>query len=243
MKRSWIIAAVMTACLAALPPYTAVSAAGYGQGKAVNEQNQPLGALEFQSQYADYGAFALNNAPKRILLTFDQGYENGYTDDILDTLKEQGVTALFFVTGDYAKREPELIRRMIAEGHAVGNHGMTHASAPTLSEEALREEIMSLHDYVLDNYGYEMQYFRPPCGEYDAETLQTVQSLGYQTVFWSFAYVDWNPDSQPDPQEALCRLTDAAHDGAIYLLHSVSSTNAAVLGDAITALREKGYVL
>lgn len=231
-------------CLAALSlPGTVVSAAGYGQGKAVNEENQPLGALEFQAQYADYGACAMNEEPQRILLTFDQGYENGYTARILDTLKEKNVTALFFITGDYAKREPELIRRMIAEGHMIGNHGMAHAAAPALSKQELETEIMSLHDYVLEQYGYEMQYFRPPCGEYDAQTLQTVQELGYRTVFWSFAYVDWNPDSQPDPQDALCTLTDAAHSGAVYLLHSVSETNAAVLGDAIDAMREKGFIL
>ncbi len=217
------------------------NAAGYGQGKAVNEQNQPTGAIEFQAQYAQNDACALTQAEDSILLTFDQGYENGYTTQILDTLKAQNVKALFFITGDYAKSEPQLINRMLAEGHAIGNHGMKHLKTSELCPDALREEIGTLHDYVLQTYGYEMQYFRPPCGDYDAEALEIAQEMGYKTVFWSFAYVDWNTDAQPDLQAAKQTLVDAAHPGAIYLLHSVSSTNAAVLGDVIAELKAKGY--
>ncbi|MDD5947964.1 MAG: polysaccharide deacetylase family protein [Oscillospiraceae bacterium] len=239
MKRTFVSicsAMMMAACI----PISA-NAAGYGQGKAVNGQNQPTGALEFQAQYAQNDAYALTEAADSILLTFDQGYENGYTAKILDTLKEHHVKALFFITGDYAKSEPQLINRMIAEGHALGNHGMRHLKASELSAEALREEIGSLHSYVLQNYGYEMQYYRPPCGDYDAEALQTVQEMGYKTVFWSFAYVDWNTDAQPDPETAKQTLIQAAHPNGIYLLHSVSSANAAVLGDVITELKAMGY--
>ena len=242
MKRCFFSLIACCALLMQLPAPSA-DALGYGQGTAVDSQNCPLGAAEFQAQYEGLGAYALSNDSNQILLTFDQGYENGYTASILDTLKEHHVTALFFVTGDYAKRNPELIRRMIREGHAIGNHGMRHAAAPALSQDALRAEIMELHDFVLQEYDYEMQYFRPPCGEYSEAVLQSVQELGYQTVFWSFAYVDWNPDQQPDPQWALHTLTDAAHGGAIYLLHSVSATNAEVLGSLIDALQEKGYQL
>ena len=219
------------------------SAEGYGQGRLRDAQNRPTGAIAFQEEYGEYGAYALSEDSSRIILTFDQGYENGYTAQILDTLKEKNATAIFFLTGDYAKKEKELVRRMIAEGHMLGNHGMTHAAIPALSDAELEEEIMSLHRYMLSEYGYEMQYFRPPCGEYDMLSLAKVQSLGYRTVFWSAAHVDWKTDDQPEPSAALDTLTDAAHGGAVYLLHSVSSTNAKILGDLIDGLRAKGYTV
>lgn len=241
MKRiPFVLAGLAAVCM--LPAYSA-AAAGYGQGTECDAANRPTGALSFQEEYAEFGAYALSADENRIILTFDQGYENGYTAAILDTLKEKNATAVFFLTGDYAKREPELVQRMIREGHMLGNHGMQHAAIPTLSDAELETEVMSLHRYVQEQYGYEMQYFRPPCGEYDARTLAKVQSMGYRTVFWSMAYVDWNVDAQPEPQAALTRLTQAAHGGAIYLLHSVSSTNAAILGDLIDALRAEGYTV
>lgn len=233
-------------CCAALlyaVPVLPASAIGYGQGRQTDAMNRPTGALEFNAEYSEYGACALSADPKRIILTFDQGYENGYTAQILDTLRDKGVTAIFFLTGDYAQKESALVERMIREGHTLGNHGMTHAAIPTLSSAALEEEVMRLHCYVRDHYGYEMQYFRPPCGEYDAASLIQVQSLGYHTVFWSAAHVDWKTDAQPDPRAALTDLTDMAHGGAVYLLHSVSVTNAQILGDLIDALRSKGYIL
>ncbi len=219
------------------------SAAGYGQGVEVDGENRPLGALEFQGEYADYGAYAMTEEENRILLTFDQGYENGYTAAILDTLQEKGVTAIFFLTGDYAKSEPELIQRMIDEGHVLGNHSMNHQSFPTLSQEEAQEELMALHQYVLEEYDYTMQYFRFPCGEYSEETLSLVQENGYRTLFWSDAYVDWEVDAQPDPTESLQRLQSHAHSGEILLLHSVSETNAMLLGDLIDGLREDGFTV
>ena len=216
---------------------------GYGQGTAVDGQNRPLGAAQFNEQYADLGAFAMTGDSSRIMITFDQGYENGYTSKILDTLKEKNVKAIFFLTGDYAKKEPALVKRMIAEGHVLGNHGMKHASLPTLSEKEAEEEIMSLHNYVMNNYGYQMQFFRCPCGEYSDAALETVQKCGYRTVFWSYAYVDWKTDAQPDRSEALKKLCDSAHGGEILLLHSVSSTNAEILGDVIDGLRAKGFTV
>ena len=220
-----------------------VSAAGYGQGRLRDAQNRPTDAVTFQAQYAPLDACALTEDEHRILLTFDQGYENGYTAAILDTLKEKQVRALFFLTGDYAKRESSLVQRMIDEGHCLGNHGMKHLALPTLTAAETENEIMELHRFVQAQYGYEMQYFRPPCGEYDADALKTVQSLGYRTVFWSAAHVDWMTDRQPDPQKALADLTDMAHGGAVYLLHSVSSTNAQILGSLIDSLRAKGYTV
>lgn len=230
--------------MTAIPVYAADSRKiGYGQGTAVDSENRPLGAMEFNSRYSGLDAYALSEEDKRIILTFDQGYENGYTSKILDTLKEKEVHAIFFLTGDYAKKEPELVKRMIAEGHVLGNHGMTHASLPELSEEKAKEEIMSLHEYVRNNYGYVMQYFRCPCGEYSEAALETVKNCGYKTLFWSCAYVDWKTDSQPEPSEAERKLVESAHSGEILLLHSVSSTNAQILGDVIDKLRAEGFTL
>lgn len=234
-----ILTALTVFCCAGVP----ASAAGYGQGKQRDAQNRPVGAVEFRDAYADLGAYPLSDDSSRIILTFDQGYENGYTAKILDTLRDRNVTAIFFLTGDYAKKEPALVRRMIAEGHMLGNHGMQHLAAPTLSDAELEQEIMDLHRYVLEQYGCEMQYFRPPCGEYDERVLEKVRQLGYRTVFWSYAYVDWKTDAQPAPAEALAGLTGAAHGGAIYLLHAVSATNAEVLGALIDSLREKGFTV
>lgn len=233
-------------CTAVLIPTSVAGAAstaviGYGQGTAVDGENRPLDALAFDAQYHNLDAYATTPEENRIILTFDQGYENGYTAQILDTLREKNATAIFFLTGDYAVKETDLVQRMIDEGHMLGNHGMTHASLPKLTAQEAKAEIMELHDYVLTNYDYEMQYFRCPCGEYSEAALAEVQACGYRTVFWSDAYVDWNTDAQPDPAASLQRLTDHAHSGEILLLHSVSATNAQILGDVIDALREKGF--
>jgi peptidoglycan-N-acetylmuramic acid deacetylase len=233
---------------AAVFPCTAVYAAdttkiGYGQGTAVDEKNRPADAVQFNSRFGDLDAFALSGDDKRIIITFDQGYENGYTAKILDTLREKDVQAIFFLTGPYAKTESALVKRMIDEGHILGNHGMTHASLPTLSDEDAKKEIQSLHNYVMNNYGYQMQYFRCPCGEYSEKALETVRECGYRTLFWSSAYVDWNTDCQPAPAESLKKLTDAAHGGEILLLHSVSATNAEILGQLIDNFRAKGFTV
>ncbi len=235
--------ALLTASLGNLMTVSAGTAIGYGQGTQVNDANVPLGALDFDAQYGKYNAYATTPDRSRIIITFDQGYENGFTGNILDTLKEKQVSAIFFLTGDYAKKEQALVRRMIAEGHMLGNHGMTHASLPLLDDAAAREEIMSLHDYVQKEYDYTMQYFRCPCGEYSEQALKTVQSCNYKTLFWSGAHVDWLTDKQPDPAQSLEKLTSTAHGGEILLLHSVSATNAQILGELIDRLRENGYTV
>jgi peptidoglycan-N-acetylmuramic acid deacetylase len=209
----------------------------------VDGDNVPLGALDFDAQYRQYDAYATTPDKNRIILTFDQGYENGYTDEILNVLAEKQVSAIFFLTGDYARKETALVNRMIAEGHMLGNHGMTHASLPSLDTDSACAEIADLHEYVLEKYGYSMQYFRCPCGEYSEEALRTAQSLGYKTLFWSMAYVDWLTDNQPEPAAALQKLTQTAHGGEILLLHSVSSTNTEILGELIDNLREQGYTV
>lgn len=243
MRLTALAAAALIA--ANVPSIAALSAdstkIGYGQGTAVDSNNVPADAAEFNSRYGDLDACALSEDDNRIIITFDQGYENGYTEKILDTLKEKNVSAIFFLTGDYAKKEKALVQRMIDEGHVLGNHGMTHASLPDLTQEEAKEEIMSLHNYVLEEYGYEMQYFRCPCGEYSEEALETIKQNGYTTLFWSFAYVDWKTDSQPSTGEGLKKLTDSAHGGEILLLHSISSTNAEILGEVIDNFRAQGF--
>lgn len=245
MKKAFPAIAVLTA---GLVPCTSVYAVdntkvGYGQGTAVDSKNCPTDALAFNDRFGDYDAYAVSGDEKRIIITFDQGYENGYTEKILDTLKEKNVKAIFFLTGDYAKKEKALVQRMIDEGHMLGNHGMRHASLPTLSKSQAEEEIMSLHDFVMNNYGYQMQYFRCPCGEYSEQALETIQKCGYKTLFWSFAYVDWKTDSQPDPSASIKKLSESAHGGEILLLHSVSSTNAEILGEVIDNFREQGFTV
>ncbi len=216
---------------------------GYGQGRECDENNRPLGACLFNDEYSQYDAYAMLDSDKEIYLTFDQGYENGYTAPILDTLKEKGVKAVFFLTGDYARRNHELVQRMIDEGHIIGNHGMDHASLPKLSVENAKNEIQSLHDYVKSEYNYEMTYFRPPCGEFSEQALAVCQSLGYKTLVWSFAYPDWDVNNQPDPVSSFERVSGAAHGGGIFLLHSVSSTNCEILPKVIDDMVSNGFTL
>ncbi len=214
---------------------------GWGQGKAVDDKNRPVAAVQAAEQYGKYGALFLGEDEGAVTLTFDEGYENGYTPVILDTLKEKGVSAVFFVTGDYVERQPELIRRMIDEGHTVGNHTQNHPSMPDLTEEKMRQEITALHRTLEQEFGYAMTLFRPPMGEFSEQSLAVTQSLGYRSVFWSFAYQDWVENEGIGAKAALEKTTAALHPGAIYLLHAVSADNAAMLGDFIDAVRAAGY--
>ena len=177
------------------------------------------------------------------LLSFDEGYENGYTTQILDVLKEKGVTAVFFVTMDYVRSQPELVQRMIDEGHVIGNHSVNHKSMPTLTTQECIDEIWGLHEYMVENFGYNMTLFRPPEGSYSEATLKIASMLGYKTMLWSFAYADWSVDNQPDISEAYDKVTGKTHGGAIYLLHAVSSTNTAILGDVIDYWQDSGYTV
>ena len=214
---------------------------GCGQGTQVNQDNRPISCDTFQSKYGQYNAVFIKENNKNVYLTFDEGYENGYTSKILDVLKGKKAPAVFFVTYDYAKRNPDLIKRMIAEGHIVGNHSYTHPSMPTVSLEKASEEITKLHDYIKENFNYTMTLFRPPMGEYSEQTLALTKELGYQSVFWSFAYKDWDTKKQPDETTALKKTVDAVHGGAVYLLHAVSQTNTNILGGFIDGVRTKGF--
>ncbi|MBE6917000.1 MAG: polysaccharide deacetylase [Ruminococcaceae bacterium] len=204
-----------------------------------------------QKRYGKYGANFIAPDNNCVYLTFDCGYEYRITDEngnkvpitsmILDTLKEKNAKGVFFITMDYAKKEPELVQRMINEGHAVGNHTTTHPSMPTLSIDKMVEEVMTLHNYVQERYGYTMTLFRPPEGAFSVQSLAVVHSLGYKTVHWSFAHADWDPNNQPDVAATLQNILKKSHSGAIYLLHAMSLSNATVLGDAIDGFRDKGF--
>lgn len=217
----------------------------WGPGKAVDGDNRPTAPVSLQEQYGKYDAVFIGEPNGKIYLTFDEGYENGYTPKILDVLKEKNVKAVFFITGAYAKSQGDLIRRMIDEGHVLASHSMTHPGGtkpklPELSYDQIVNEIVELHDYVLEHYDYTMTLFRPPEGVFSERSLAIAQKLGYKSVFWSFAYADWNPDQQPDRAEALAKVTGASHDGGVFLLHAVSKTNTEILPEVIDHFRSKG---
>lgn len=219
----------------------------WGQGKNFDELNRPRDAVTSQQKYGNLGGFFIglpedaNANEKKIYLTFDEGYENGYTSKILDTLKQKKVKAVFFITGDYAKREGDLVQRMIDEGQVVGNHTWRHYSMPEKSLDTCREELSLLHDYVKENFGYEMNVMRPPKGEFSEQTLALASQMGYRTCLWSFAYKDWDANAPGDTTQSLNKLNERLHCGAVYLLHAVSPTNAAILGDFIDYARSQGY--
>lgn len=216
---------------------------GWGQGVQFDDKNRPRGAANAQATYGQYNAWFLAEESPLIYLTLDEGYENGYTAKILDILKEKQCPAVFFVTMDYVKKNPTLIRRMIDEGHVVGNHSVTHPAKglPSQALDTQAEELMALHRYVQEQFDYDMYLFRYPAGIYSTQSLALVQQLGYRSVFWSFAYRDWVADDQPEPKAALQKVTQKLHPGAIYLLHAVSATNTQIMGDFIDQARAQGY--
>lgn len=216
----------------------------WGLGASADAFGRPIDAVKAEEQYSERHALFVGEAErKRLWLTFDEGYENGYTEKILDVLKEKNVRAVFFVTYDYARDNPELIRRMIDEGHTVGNHTKTHPSLPECSVEEVRSELSETHDFIKREFGYDMYVMRPPKGEFSERVLECAKDLGYTTVLWSFAYFDWDVNNQPAHDAAFEKITSKTHPGAVYLLHAVSSTNAEILGRVIDCWRDDGYVI
>jgi len=183
-----------------------------------------------------------NTDTKTIYLTFDEGYENGYTNQILDTLKEKNVPAAFFCTGDFVKRNDDIIKRMLTEGHIVGNHTWNHKTMPDIqSDSEFKEELTKFDDYMMENYKVRTTYFRYPNGEFSEKTLNMVKDMGYKTVFWSLAYKDWEKDVVKGTDHAVKEVVDHIHNGAIILLHAVSRDNAEALPIIIDRLNEEGY--
>lgn len=188
-----------------------------------------------------FGAIYKGDEEKTLYLTFDEGYENGYTGKILDILLKHKVPAAFFVTGPYLKKEKDLIMRMTNEGHIVGNHTVNHPSMPEISEEKMIEEVKNLETEYMNLSGKQMKFFRPPMGEYSEKTLDVTKKLGYTNVFWSFAYKDWEVNNQKGTGYAYNQIMEGVHDGAVLLLHAVSRDNAEILDKVITDLKAQGY--
>ncbi len=219
------------------------SSVPWGPGVHYNEAGVPSACVTLQEQYGEYDAYFIGEYNENIYLTFDEGYENGHTPHILDTLQEKGVSAVFFVTMGYAKSQPELIQRIIDEGHVLANHSTAHPNFTTITPEEIVADVAELHNYILEEFGYTMHLFRYPEGAFSEQTLAILQDMGYYTMFWSFAYADWDVNNQPDQQEAYNKIVDNLHKGEIILLHAVSEINALVLGDVIDYAREEGYRL
>ena len=178
---------------------------------------------------------------KKVYLTFDEGYENGYTESILDTLKSKNIKASFFITGQYLKVQKKLVKRMLEDGHGVENHTMNHPSLQTLNGKQFQAEVEGLQKIFKEEFGIEMKYLRPPKGEYNEKVLSMIKELGYKTAFWSFAYDDYDVNKQRGSSYAYKMIMDNVHSGEIMLLHAVSKDNASVLPQIIDEIQEKGY--
>ncbi|NLB17772.1 MAG: delta-lactam-biosynthetic de-N-acetylase [Syntrophomonadaceae bacterium] len=197
-------------------------------------------SARFISKYG--GMYVGDSSGNKIYLTFDCGYENGYTPPILDALKSNGVKAAFFVTKSYIDRNPDLVRRMVAEGHQVCNHTSTHPSLPDVSDARIETELTTTADAFRDVTGQEMsRHMRPPSGEYSERSVRLTQQYGYTTVFWSIAYRDWEVDKQQGADFAYNYVMKSIHPGAVILLHAVSSSNAEAMDRILKELQSKGY--
>ncbi len=209
------------------------------EGNQPPEVSDHVDLSKYDAYYIDP---KVSKKKKCIYLTFDCGYENGFTPKILDILKKQKATAAFFVTKPFIRKNPDLVKRMKKEGHVVGNHTVHHKSMPSLSDRDNKQEILDCAEYCKEATGYEMdQFIRPPMGEYSEESLALTKKLGYKTIFWSMAYVDFKVDDQPGKEFVIKHFNEYAHNGAIPLLHNVSQSNAEALEEVIKQLRKKGF--
>ena len=207
------------------------------------EGKTPVGNASIQELAALDTYYAQDTEKKILYLTFDAGYENGHTPAILDALKKHQVKATFFVVGTYIDSEPELVRRMVDEGHTVGNHTWHHPDMSQISSmESFRKELEDVEAAYQKVTGKELtKFYRPPQGKYSTENLKMAKELGYKSFFWSLAYVDWYQDNQPSKEEAFDKLLGRIHPGAIVLLHSTSATNAGILDELLTKWEDLGY--
>ena len=229
--------------LAQPAPAALETAAGNWGLSFQQEGAPPIGNATVETLAQHNAYYVGDTAQKRIYLTCDAGYENGYTPAILDALKAQEVPAAFFVVGHYLESAPDLVRRMVAEGHTVANHTYSHPDMSAIAgKDAFLHELARVEEKYKEITGQEMaKYYRPPQGKYSEQNLKMACEAGYTTFFWSLAYVDWYVDRQPTREEALSKLTGRIHNGAVVLLHSTSATNAAVLEEVILKWKEMGY--
>lgn len=207
------------------------------------EGTAPTGNVSAEELKEDNAYYVGDTSQKTIYLTFDCGYENGNTEPILDALKKHDAKGTFFVVGHFLETAPEMVQRMVDEGHAVGNHTYHHLDMPTISEmEKFQEEMDGVADKFEEITGTKLSpYYRPPQGKCNENNLKMAQELGYCTIFWSLAHVDWNQDSQPGYDESIQKLTSRVHPGAIVLLHNTSKTNGEILDELLTKWEEMGY--
>ncbi len=245
-KRDWMIlwAAILAAIgvVVSIISSRVVETASWGLSFRT-EGSPPVGNVG-SAQLAKYDAAFLGDTTKKVIyLTFDAGYENGCTAKILDVLGKHEVPAAFFLVGNYMEQNADLVRRMVDEGHIVGNHTMHHPDMSKISDKAaFSKELSDLEALFKEITGKKMEkYYRPPQGTYSEENLKMAQELGYKTVFWSLAYVDWNNDSQPSQEQAYSKLLPRIHNGAVVLLHSTSQTNAEILDELLTKWKDMGY--
>jgi peptidoglycan-N-acetylmuramic acid deacetylase len=241
------LSGVLVLCLVAMTALPAVSGSpsySFGFKKSRGGQLPSVAQEPFFELLKKHEAIFLGDTSKKELyLTFDNGYENGYTAQVLDVLKEKNVPAIFFVTGHYVKDQPDLIKRMSDEGHLIGNHSWSHPDMSTLSAERIRSELEKVEEQVVKLTGrLNMKYLRTPRGVFSEHTLAVSKELGYTNVFWSLAYADWNTKQQKGAQFAFNKVTEQLHPGAVILLHSVSKDNADALGRIIDEARKQGFV-
>lgn len=210
--------------------------------KRADNHEQPDVGSENKNLMEETNSYYMGNADKKyVYLTFDAGYEAGYTEKILDVLKQNDVTATFFITGHYFNTQPELVKKMIDNGNIVGNHTVNHKSMPDITLDTIKTEVMDLHTAVYEKFGYEMKYIRPPKGECSERTIKYTNSLGYTTAMWSLAYDDWDENNQGRETYAKEKILNNVHNGAIILLHSNSKDNCNILNDVIKSIKEMGY--
>lgn len=245
----FVVMLCMTGC-GSIPTYEAVDYNSYDELSSetinwglVRKKGIKPEVMERDAQILEtYDGYYMDRTDEKFLyLTFDEGYENGYTSKILDVLAEKKVKAAFFVTGPYIEKQTELVKRMINDGHIVGNHTVSHINMSFESVEKVKEELNNLNTKCEEQYGVTMKYVRPPEGTFSEKSLAVSRDLGYKTILWSFAYKDWDINMQQGRQHAFDEVTPYLHNGAILLLHAVSSDNADALGDIIDYARQNGY--
>lgn len=244
MKKWFVIVSLFCLFFLSIKPAYAESNKPIHWGFKKSQNHEPASAgQELDELLGKYGSFYLGDTSKKeIYLTFDNGYENGYTSKVLDVLKKRKVPATFFITGHYLDTEADLVQRMVKEGHIVGNHSWYHPDLTKQSDEELKKELESVKlkvEEITNQKG--MSYLRPPRGIFSERVLSHAKDLGYTSVFWSLAFVDWKIDSQKGWKYSYDNIMKQIHPGAILLLHTVSKDNAEALDHAIVELEKQGY--
>lgn len=240
----WLFAIIFTIAIPLSTSASPYSNASHDWYFKKNKEHRPSTTEpEYEKLLNRYGGVFQGDTNKKVIyLTFDNGYEQGYTEEILDVLNKKDVPATFFVTGHYLKSEPDLVKRMVKEGHIVGNHSWSHPDLTEVSNERLKRELKKVEKLYTEITGkHDMRYLRPPRGVFSERTLALTQKLGYTNVFWSLAFLDWETDKQKGWKYSYRNVMEQIHPGAILLLHTVSKDNAKALPKIIESLREKGY--